>query len=74
MDWGCFRAPEKKLSTGIIELDVGEVPGKGTAVKDSEARLLCPCTHTRLLGVIKQFAKTSFQSLAFCPSASHHPT
>lgn len=48
------------MSTGIIELNVGEVLGKGTAVKDSEARLLCPCTHTHLLGVIKQFAKTSF--------------
>lgn len=32
------------------------------------------CTHARLLGAIKQFAKTSFQSLAFCPSAGHHPT
>lgn len=32
------------------------------------------CTHARLLGVIKQFAKTSIQSVAFCPSAGHHPT
>lgn len=37
------------------------------------------CAHTRtrardkVLGVIKAFAKRSFQSLAFCPSAGRHP-
>ena len=41
-DWGCFQ---KKLSAGMVELDVDEVPGKGTAVKEGEAGLLCAHMH-----------------------------
>jgi len=63
-----FRHLRKKLSTGIVELDVGEVLGKGTAVKEGEARLLCAHMHARLRGVTKQFAKTSFQPLPLCQS------